>query len=164
MTVGSGDGAAGAPSRGASTVGHAGGGAPISSLPRAVREGAPVYGGAQVSVAGVAGLACLRSRWEFGTSGSVVFGAAIPAAALGREQCAVRGAGSGTGPESGVSGSGIESAESGGGRRGDPRVSGKDLTSLRTFIQTPSRVWVESPSVLYLGLRPRFPVAFSLFT
>lgn len=106
--------------------------------------------------------AVLRYQWlallgwhacvQGGSSGRVdrvVFGAAIPAAALGREQCAVRGAGSGTGPESGVSGSGIESAESGGGHRGDPRISGKDLTSLTTFIQTPSRVWVESPSVLY---------------
>ena len=54
----------------------------------------------------------------------VVCKAAIPSAASDRQQCAVRGAGGGTDPESGVSGSGLESAACGGGHGGDPRLSG----------------------------------------
>ena len=106
-------------------MGRAGGGAPLSSLPRAVWEGATPCGGARGPVAGAAGLACRRVQG--GSSGPVdrvVSGAEIPAAASAREQCAIRSAGGGAGPESGVSGSGIESAASGGGHGGDSRVSG----------------------------------------
>ena len=106
-------------------MGRAGGGAPLSSLPRAVREGAPPCGGARGPVAGVAGLACRRVQGGSpGPVDRVVCTAAIPAAASAREQCAIRGAGSGAGPESGVSGSGVESAATGGGHGGDSRVSG----------------------------------------
>ena len=115
----------GARRRGAAALGRAVGEAPLSALPRPVRQVAAARGGAGGDLAGAAGLA--GRGVQGGGSRRVdrlVARAAVLAAAPDREQQPVRGAGGGAGCELGVAGAGVEPAAAVAGHARRARVPG----------------------------------------